>query len=319
MFRTPTFTTGDFARRAVFLPDREYGLALDALVKGCADVLVTRSDGSSLEILLGRRRVHPQPDWWFVGGRTRPGETPEEGAARNVRRELKLEVAASRFRVVGNYSFVWRFRAQPPAENGTADISTVLELRLSSAEAAAINFDDSFAKSEYRDARWTTPREVLEGEYNPALQQAVRDLLARHAFDDLCAAVALHPAVVVAARARRLVAWHRAGASSSSETPVKTVYDEAAEVYEFRDPTTNAALPRPAAPLPAEARADLLPSKGSCFGRPRTSSLLGSLVAAASTVVNYLAVSPRLLLDALAGPLIGAGVGIALYRRLSQH
>jgi hypothetical protein len=28
-------------------------------------------------------------------------------------------------KVIGNYSFVWELRQQPPAGNGTADISTV--------------------------------------------------------------------------------------------------------------------------------------------------------------------------------------------------
>ena len=30
------FITGDYEKKTVFLPDKEYGLALDALVKGCA-------------------------------------------------------------------------------------------------------------------------------------------------------------------------------------------------------------------------------------------------------------------------------------------
>ena len=82
------FITGDYEKKTVFLPDKEYGLALDALVKGCADVLISTGSGSSLRLLLGKRKVEPQPDWWFVGGRTRPGDTPAEGAARNVKREL---------------------------------------------------------------------------------------------------------------------------------------------------------------------------------------------------------------------------------------
>ena len=51
------FVTGDFTPQKVFLPDKEYGLALDALVKGCADVLLTRGEGASLRILLGKRKV----------------------------------------------------------------------------------------------------------------------------------------------------------------------------------------------------------------------------------------------------------------------
>jgi hypothetical protein len=77
----PQFITGDYNRRTVFLEDREYGLALDALVKvcyqtnmlrissshfsskfnmqqtvccvfqACSDILVVSSDGKS--VLLG--------------------------------------------------------------------------------------------------------------------------------------------------------------------------------------------------------------------------------------------------------------------------
>ena len=170
------FVTGDFEKRSVFLPDKEYGLALDALVKarvvtkrhtaplrrsffcaqrgpgvlgtsqrnfgefsspdwrarsitaqvkGCADVLVTAGDGRGLRILLGKRKVEPQPDWWFVGGRTRPGDSPAEGAARNVKRELGLALPPERFVAVNTYSFVWRYRVQAPATNGTADMSAI--------------------------------------------------------------------------------------------------------------------------------------------------------------------------------------------------
>ena len=114
------FVTGDFTPQKVFLPDKEYGLALDALVKGCADVLLTRGAGASLRILLGKRKVEPQPDWWFVGGRTRPGDTPAEGAARNVKRELGLAIETRRFVHVNTYSFVWNYRQQAPSTNGTA-------------------------------------------------------------------------------------------------------------------------------------------------------------------------------------------------------
>ena len=89
-------------------------MALDALVKGCSDILVVSSDGSKL--YLGRRKVEPQPDWWFIGGRARPGDETRVAAARNVKRELGLDLAPSRFEVLANYSFVWRMRAQPPCE-----------------------------------------------------------------------------------------------------------------------------------------------------------------------------------------------------------
>ena len=145
------FVTGDFQPQKVFLPDREYGLALDALVKGCADVLLTRGEGASLRILLGKRKVEPQPDWWFVGGRTRPGDTPAEGAARNVKRELGLAIETRRFVHVNTYSFVWNYRQQAPSSNGTADASTVFELPLTQAEADGLG-PSKFDEKEYADA-----------------------------------------------------------------------------------------------------------------------------------------------------------------------
>ena len=240
------FITGDFEKRTVFLPDKEYGLALDALVKGCADVLISRGSGASLRLLLGKRKVEPQPDWWFVGGRTRPGDTPAEGAARNVKRELGLAVAPSRFTAVGSYSFVWRMRVQAPATHGTADISTVFELALSDAEAAALS-PSQFDAKEYADAGWVDPFDVLRGDYHPALQQAVRDLLARRAYDALRTAVADDSASAgaVAAAAAAFVAWREAAPAAQC----KVRFEGGA--YVFVDPATGAVVPRPTKAVPA--------------------------------------------------------------------
>ena len=61
MQRCPQFVTGDFEPHHKFLPDDEYGRALDALVKACSDVLVVADGGA--RVFLGRRCVEPQPDW----------------------------------------------------------------------------------------------------------------------------------------------------------------------------------------------------------------------------------------------------------------
>ena len=153
-------------------------LALDALVKGCADVLLTRGEGASLRILLGKRKVEPQPDWWFVGGRTRPGDTPAEGAARNVKRELGLAIETRR----RPRQHVLLRLELPPAgpvhERHGGRASTVFELPLTQAEADGLG-PSKFDKNEYADAAWVGPLDILEGDYHPALQQAVRDLAAR--------------------------------------------------------------------------------------------------------------------------------------------
>merc|ERR1711865_455365 len=179
----PQFITGDFTPQKIFLPDREYGLALDALVKACSDILVLSADGE--RVLLGKRKVEPQPDWWFIGGRAKPGDTTRAAASRNVKRELGLDLAATRYSVIATYSYVWQFRQQAPAGNGTADIGTVHRLQLTSEEEQAVVLDEK----EYSDSAFVAFADVLANDYHPCLKQAVRDLLKQRALDALCGAV----------------------------------------------------------------------------------------------------------------------------------
>jgi len=48
MFRCQQFVTGDFRPRKVFLEDKVYSLALDALTKACSDILVVELSQSTL-------------------------------------------------------------------------------------------------------------------------------------------------------------------------------------------------------------------------------------------------------------------------------
>jgi len=43
--------------------------ALDCLQKACTDLLIT--DAATGEVLIGCRKVHPQPDWWCACARFR--------------------------------------------------------------------------------------------------------------------------------------------------------------------------------------------------------------------------------------------------------
>ncbi len=115
--------------------------------------------------------AHAQPDWWFIGGRSKPGDTTVEAAIRNVRRELGLDFLPDRFRPVAAYSFCWSMRQQEPKENGTADISVIHALELQPDEVQRVKLDER----EYEDARWWSAREILRGDFHPALKQAVLD------------------------------------------------------------------------------------------------------------------------------------------------
>eukprot|EP00850_Spirogloea_muscicola_P015539 SM000120S25688 [mRNA] locus=s120:147613:149373:+ [translate_table: standard] len=187
MFRWPHphFETGRYARRDVFLGDREYGLALDCLTKACTDLLVCDGDGDACKVLLGKRVVEPQPSWWYMGGRMKPGEAPEQSISRLVLRELQLDVAPGRFRPLGTHSYAWERRQQAPQENGTCDITAVFTLVLEGDEAFRIRMDDK----EYSQFGWFNLKEMIEGDFHPALKASARDLLARHAWDRLVSTV----------------------------------------------------------------------------------------------------------------------------------
>lgn len=227
MFETPQFVTGPFTPQRVFLPDREYGLALDALVKGCSDVLVVSSDGQKL--LLGRRKVEPQPDWWFIGGRSKPGDTTSAAAARNVKRELGLDFPESRFKVVANYSMVWSYREQAPTENGTADLSTIHAVRLTKEEEE--RGVPSLDPKEYHESKWWEIEDLLSNgnsdRFHPCLLSSIRALKAKWALESLEMATEKHnasenDAVIVQKALNFVKAMEEARSTQSS---VKVIFD----------------------------------------------------------------------------------------------
>lgn len=145
----PHHDTGGFQSHRKFLPDDEYASALDCIVKACSDMLLLSPDGQ--RIFLGKRCVHPQvcaarswsaqharapraallsqPDWWFVGGRVFPGETPIQSCCRLLKRELGLVIDPARFSTVCTQSLAWAMREQEPRQNGTTDLQVVLRLQ----------------------------------------------------------------------------------------------------------------------------------------------------------------------------------------------
>ncbi|KAL3803700.1 hypothetical protein HJC23_003754 [Cyclotella cryptica] len=177
----PYHETGPFQSHRTFLPDDQYGVALDNLVKGCTDILLLSPDTTRL--FLGKRCVQPQPDWWFLGGRIFPGETPVESCRRLLVRELGLDIASvERFRPVCCQAFAFAMREQEPKHHGTADVQFCFRVRLEDEEEMRKAVLD---EKEYCDGKWVEPSEVLEGNYHPALRYAVACMLATEAYDRL--------------------------------------------------------------------------------------------------------------------------------------
>jgi len=175
MYKTPHFETGHFQSHAFHLPSEEYSRALDCLVKACTDLLLVTNENKP-RIFLGKRKVEPQPDFWFAGGRMKPGETPPQSAARIIKRELGIEISdPGRYDTVGHYSFVWEKREQPPIQNGTADISIVLTVELTKEEIQRFRVDET----EYSEFVWIEPHLIVsDAKFHPALRKATQDYLA---------------------------------------------------------------------------------------------------------------------------------------------
>lgn len=182
----PHFVTGTYTRNATFLDDHEYGRALDCFVKGCADLLLTDDRGM---MLMGKRKVHPQPDWWVLGGRMRAGDTVEESAGRNCKRETGLSIAPSRWQFVCCQTMVWQFRKQAPAGNGTADFGVIMTAQITAQERDAMNM----CSEEYESFGWFVPETLIapgaDLKLHPVLHRGVTELVRKKTKDKLQVAV----------------------------------------------------------------------------------------------------------------------------------
>lgn len=209
------YETGEYRRNATFLEDEEYGRALDCFVKGCADALL--QDEETGELLLLQRTSHPQPDWWYLGGRMRAGDTPLQAIVKNTRRETGLDLPPDRFDQVCTVSMLWQKRKQEPEDNGTADISVVFVARVTPSERAAVTVDSR----EHRAVKWVAPEEVLGGEhYHPALRRGVQHMLLQEAYRKLEAAVAARAGDAKVAAAAAAYMTQQLAAKRLSRAPV---------------------------------------------------------------------------------------------------
>ena len=132
-----------------------------------------------------RDRVEPQPDWWFLGGRMKAGDTIEEAAARNCKRETKLDIDPSRWSFVCAQTMLWQFRKQEPCGNGTADINVIMTAEITDEEKASM----VMCNEEYETWGWFQPEELLsegsEIKLHPVLRRGLTELVNNHIKQEL--------------------------------------------------------------------------------------------------------------------------------------
>ena len=134
------------------------------------------------EVCLGKRKVQPQADWWMLGGRMKAGDTIQEAAGRNAKRETGLSVDPSRWTFVCAQTMLWQFRKQSPEGNGTADIGVIMTATLSDEEVLAMNI----CSAEYSAFGWFEPSALLaDPALHPVVRHGVRELVNKGVKDDL--------------------------------------------------------------------------------------------------------------------------------------
>ena len=156
-----------FISHSKFLSDEDYAKVLDNVVITCVDICVVNMEG---KILLGKRTWYPLPDWFIIGGRMKTGESFNEAASRNIKRELGLNISPDRFERLWEYSMAWAKRAQSPQENGSHTVSIAMLLKLYPHEEMEIKHNE-----EYESVKWVQVDEIINDlSLHPALNQLAK-------------------------------------------------------------------------------------------------------------------------------------------------
>jgi len=168
------FRTGNLIPHGGYVSNEDYGQILDNTVVAYVNCFLVTQGAKPTKILVVKRTMEPWLDWWIPGGRINPGESFEETAIRNLKRQLSLAIDdRSRFRQLGTYAFIWARRAHPPTENGCHIVSITLVLKVSDEEARAIRLNE-----EHCDLSWVRPDiVVIQTGLHPGLAQCIRDLI----------------------------------------------------------------------------------------------------------------------------------------------
>jgi ADP-ribose pyrophosphatase YjhB (NUDIX family) len=168
------FRTGNFIPHGSHVSNEDYGQILDNVVVGYVNCFLVAQEKRLAKMLLVKRVMEPWTDWWIPGGRINPGESFEETAIRNLKRQLSLAIDdRSRFRQLGTYAFIWARRAHPPIEHGCHIVSAVLVLEVNGEEVKAIRLNE-----EHCDLSWSRPEIiVIQTGIHLGLAQCIRDLI----------------------------------------------------------------------------------------------------------------------------------------------
>ena len=124
----------------VRLEEAEYAKAIQSLIVVCTDIGII--DVNSETIYLARRASRPANGWWwFIGGRSRVGETELESAQRCFKRETGLFIETKRFDFICMNRYFFKDRQQTPQEFGCDSLCYTLSIQLTREERDQITLD----------------------------------------------------------------------------------------------------------------------------------------------------------------------------------
>jgi len=161
-----------------YLPEEICSVVQDCVVGCRTNILILHKE----KVLLGKWVSYPQMSWWFsCGGCICPGLTPKENCRQILKCTLGIDVnSISRFEYVGSYSCVWGIRCEHAEDQNSHNISVVYAIHLEMKE-----LPKSFSKADFFEMRWVSMRDIVPGDYHPALYRAIRDYSSASIFSTL--------------------------------------------------------------------------------------------------------------------------------------
>ncbi len=138
------YVEGDMVReqmRGGFMDDVTYAAMVDHTIIVCTDAVVV--DPQRRTFFLARRVARPMKGLWWIGGRRRKGETPQEAMCRNFLRETGLSLPSERFDLATIMEYLWQDREQEPSGRGSHNLAHQFTVCLTPTElaTAAHNLD----------------------------------------------------------------------------------------------------------------------------------------------------------------------------------
>lgn len=173
------FTGGEMPHQPIHRIDLELYEGVEAnIVYGCTDVLLR--DSSTGRVFLGDRQTEPQLGPWLVGGRNKYATGITENAALQVKNDLGLELAETRFEHIATYSTDFPIAAPGREDHGRHTMNAVMMADLTPEEVAALNSKvvSHEIRDEYSSGSWYDVHDITspESDFPDALKQMVRDL-----------------------------------------------------------------------------------------------------------------------------------------------